>query len=144
MSGKVRNYQNGKFYRVVDKSYQMCYIGSTIEKLANRMNAHKSKYKKYKENIYNRVAVYDIFDAFGMENCKIELIEFYPCNSKEELYAREGYHQQQENCVNKYIAGRTGKEPNNCQCGCMVQTAEKARHHRSLKHQKKLNETSAK
>ena len=114
MSGKVRNSQNGKIYRVVDKSYQMCYIGSTIEKLANRMNSHKSKYKKYKEKIYNRVAVYDIFDAFGVENCKIELIEFYSCNSKEELYAREGYHQQQENCVNKYIAVRVNMMKHIC------------------------------
>ena len=110
MSGN-RNYQNGKIYRVVDNAYEMCYIGSTIEKLSSRMNSHKAKYKKYKElGEGSYITVYAIFDNVGIGNCKIELLELYPCTTKEELHAREGYHQRQENCVNKYIAGRTQQE----------------------------------
>ena len=39
----------------------------------------------------------------GSRKNKIELIENYPCNSKEELTAREGYHIKQKNCVNKKL-----------------------------------------
>jgi hypothetical protein len=28
---------------------------------------------------------------YGIENCKIELVEAYPCENKEELRKREGY-----------------------------------------------------
>ena len=43
-------------------------------------------------------------------NCKIELIEEYPCNDKMELHKREGQHIQSIDCVNKQIAGRTKQE----------------------------------
>ena len=39
------------------------------------------------------IYIYDLFAEFGYENCKIELIELYPCNSKAELHAREGFYQ---------------------------------------------------
>ena len=45
-----------------------------------------------------------------MENCKAELIESYPCASKEELNAREGYYIRNTECVNKLVAGRKWKE----------------------------------
>ena len=40
----------------------------------------------------------------------IELIELFPCNSKEELNKKEGEHIRTNNCVNKLIAGRTDFE----------------------------------
>ena len=217
---KERNYQNGKVYRVVDNSFQMCYIGSTIEKLSSRMSSHKAKYKKFKNlNEGSYTTVYKIFDDYGAENCKIELIELFPCSCKEELTAREGHHQRNEECVNKYIAGRTKKEwandnseeiarrqkawadehkderktykatyystnkeklleqakqyrennkdqkhkrdkeyrennkdiirdkekqPFHCLCGCVVQLTEKARHQKTAKHHRLLNQNSAK
>jgi hypothetical protein len=49
-------------------------------------------------------------DEFGIENCKIELIENYPCNSKEELLKREGWYIKVTECVNKMVAGRTKQE----------------------------------
>jgi len=51
-----------------------------------------------------------IFDRFGFENCKIELVENVPCNSKEELTKREGFYIQNNQCVNKHIAGRSNQE----------------------------------
>ena len=68
----------------------MCYIGSTIEKLSSRMNTHKAKYKKFKKrNEGSDTTAYKIFDDFGVENCKIELIELFPCSCKEELVVQE-------------------------------------------------------
>ena len=49
-------------------------------------------------------------DEYGVANCKIELIENYPCNSKEELLRREGEYIKNIECVNKCVAGRTAKE----------------------------------
>ena len=75
------------------------------------MTSHKAKYKKFKnQNEGSYTTVYNVFDDFGAENCKIDLIELFPCSCKEELMSREGHHQRNEECVNKYIAGRTKKE----------------------------------
>ena len=54
--------------------------------------------------------VFDIFDKYGIENCEIILLENYPCSSKDELHAREGYYIKVTKCVKKNIAGRTKKE----------------------------------
>ena len=51
-----------------------------------------------------------MFDEFGVENCKIELIKNYPCNSLEELERQEGIHIKNTDCINKVIAGRTRQE----------------------------------
>ena len=40
----------------------------------------------------------------------IVLIEHYPCDSKEQLLRREGYHIQTTECVNRSVAGRTPTE----------------------------------
>ena len=103
-------YTKGKIYKLIDKGYNKCYIGSTTETLSNRMAKHRNSYKRYFNNDAQRTSCFDIFDEFGMQNCKIELIENYPCISKEELTAREGYHIKNAECVNKLIAGRKQKE----------------------------------
>jgi cysteine synthase len=53
------------------------------------------------------MSVYSLFDEFGVENCKIVWIEDCPCNSKKELLAVEVKHTRDNDCVNRYIAGRT-------------------------------------
>ena len=50
--------------------------------------------------------MFDLFDWFGIENCKIELVENYPCCSKDELRKREGEYIRAIDCVNKRIEGR--------------------------------------
>ena len=107
---KTKNCQNGEIYRIVDNAYTMCYIGSTIDKLSNRLNSHKSKYKKYFLRRHNHTTVYDILDTFGIDKGKIEEIEKYPCNDKHVLFAREGQHIKNTDCVSKVIAGRTIQE----------------------------------
>ena len=106
----MNRYSKGKIYKVVDVGYTKMYIGSTIESLSKRMERHRSKYKDYLNGTGDNTRVYWLFDEFGVENCKIELIENYPCNSREELEAQEGKHQQKNNCINKVIAGRTRQE----------------------------------
>ena len=99
-------YQNGKIYKIIDIGYSKCYIGSTWEKLNSRMSHHRYRYR----NKTGQTSSAILFDEFGVENCKIELIEYYPCNNLEELRKREGHYIQNTDCVNKRIAGRTGKD----------------------------------
>ena len=51
-----------------------------------------------------------MFNEYGVENCKIELIEKYPCENRDELLKREGEHIKNNNCVNRCVAGRTINE----------------------------------
>ena len=54
--------------------------------------------------------IYDLFNEYGVENCKIELLEYYHCDTLQELERREGEHIKTNKCVNKCVAGRTRKE----------------------------------
>ena len=104
-------YQNGKIYKIVDNGYNKCYIGSTIEALSTRMAKHRARYRFYLNGGDTKsFKVWDIFDEFGMVNCKIELVEEYPCENKIQLQKREGFHIQNINCVNKRVEGRTAQE----------------------------------
>ena len=104
-------YQNGKIYKIVSADYSKCYVGSTCEELCQRMARHRYMYNQHsKRGKESYRSANKLFDEFGVENCKIEWIEDYPCNSKKELGAREGYYQQQIDCINKRIEGRTDKE----------------------------------
>ena len=106
------NYQLGKIYKIyshIDPS--LCYVGSTCrELLCQRMNGHRSDYIKWKDGKVNKVTSYDLFDKFGVENCIIELIENYPCDSRDQLSKKEGEYIKSLNCVNKCITGRLPKE----------------------------------
>ena len=110
MEANNNKYTKGKIYQIIDNSNNKCYYGSTIERLSARMAGHRRKYKEYKDGKYPHVTVFQIFDEFGVENCKIELVENYSTNSKEELLRKEGEHISKGQCVNRCIAGRTRQE----------------------------------
>ena len=104
-------YEHGKIYKIVDAGYNMCYYGSTVQSLANRMAGHRADYIQYKNNNKKHIAsVAKIFDEYGIENCKIELVELFPCTNKMELHKKEGEYIRNNACVNKLIAGRTDQE----------------------------------
>ena len=84
-------YSSGKIYKICDNSYNMCYFGSTVQKLTQRMTSHRKDYRQYKSGDKKKyTSAFAIFDEYGIDNCKIELVEVFPCNSKEELHKREG------------------------------------------------------
>ena len=100
-------YENGKIYKIESDQTDKVYIGSTTEKLSQRMAKHRCNYKKYNEGKYCFVTSFDII-KFG--DAKIYLIENFPCNSKEELQSRERHYIKTTECVNKNQPGRTDKE----------------------------------
>ena len=107
---KPNKYANGKIYKIVDNAYTGCYIGSTTQSLSCRMSGHRANYRLYNKDKFNFITVFDMFNLYGIDNCKIELIENFPCDNIEQLLKREGEHIKREDCVNKMIAGRTGNE----------------------------------
>ena len=104
------NYQNGQIYKIWDVGFTKCYIGSTVEDLKKRFARHKERYKAYKNGKYHYFSVYDMFDEFGVGNCKIVWEEDFPCDSKKALEKREGEIQKANERINKTVAGRTDKE----------------------------------
>ena len=55
------------------------------------MAKHRYKYKIYTTSgEHIKVSCYDIFDEYGIENCTIELVEYFSCETKDELFRREG------------------------------------------------------
>ena len=74
---------------------------------------HRRDYKKYcndndKTKAYPRSMM--LFDEYGIDNCKIELIEDYPTDKREDLLRRQGFHIKNTDCLNKIVSGRTKKE----------------------------------
>ena len=112
MTETINMYQGGKIYKITDNSYSKCYIGSTCQSLSRRLSGHKADYARWLKGKHNSVSVFNLFEMFGTENCKIELIEICPCDTKEELLKKEGCVIQSCDCVNKIIAGRTPRERN--------------------------------
>ena len=104
------DYSEGKIYKIWDNNYSKCYIGSTVQPLSKRMQGHRTAYNRLEKDRTKFSTACLLFDEFGLDGCKIELLELYPCSSKEELHAREGHHQRENECVNKTISGRTYKE----------------------------------
>jgi hypothetical protein len=90
------NYQNGKIYKITSPSTDKIYIGSTVQPLNKRFINHKSCYNRGLNKSSGKIIQYD--------DCQIELIEEYPCNTKNELEHREQYYMNlyKELLVNSY------------------------------------------
>ena len=107
------SYQNGKVYRIWSLETDKIYIGSSSDTLSNRFCNHKKNYKRWKQDkTLECCSSYILFDLVGVDNCKIELIKNFPCNSKAELNREEGkvMRENKEIIVNRKLAGRTMKE----------------------------------
>ena len=105
-------YSNGKIYKITNTINDDIYIGSTIKTLKQRFNAHKSDYKRYLNEKNRKVSSYKLFDKYGITNCRIELIENFPCDNRTELEQQESVYinKNKEFCVNNNIPGRTDKQ----------------------------------
>lgn len=107
---KQSNFQEGKVYKIVSDVVPDIYIGSTTETLSARLSKHKHSYKQYLDGKYHKITSHEIIRADP--NCRIELLEHYPCTSREELLRRECHYVRMYNgiCVNKRMPGRTQKQ----------------------------------
>ena len=97
------NYQKSKIYKIISPHTDKCYVGSTTkDRLSNRLAGHRSDLK-------TGIAITSKY-ILELGDYEIVLLELYPCNSKDELHARERYYIEALDCVNKYIPNRSRKE----------------------------------
>ena len=105
------NYNNTKIYKIESDNGDKIYIGSTTkERLSQRMANHRINYKQCEKNEHNKCRSFILFDEYGIDNCRIVLIESYPCKTKDEALSREAYYIKSLACVNKNIPGRTREQ----------------------------------
>ena len=98
----------GKIYKIYSKSANKTYVGSTTQLLLQRFLQHKKNYKSYTKGKFPFVTSFHILEY---DDCNIELIEEVYFDDKTELLKRERFHiENNSNCVNKVIPGRTKKE----------------------------------
>ena len=73
------------------------------------MERHGADCKIYVGGKKHFTTVYKIFQEYGKQKCKLDLVANYPCHSKEALLSREGFHIQSTEGVNRCVAGTTSK-----------------------------------
>ena len=108
MTTRERDYSKTKLYEVVPINGEPdeLYIGHTTKQyLSQRMATHKGDYNRWKRIGKGYYSAFDLFDKYGFQNCRIILIENYPCNSHDEALAREGHFIKTMECCNKRVEG---------------------------------------
>ena len=98
----MNKYQRGKIYKIISNITNDVYVGSTCEKyLSSRLSGHRRNYGYYKLGRFNYITSFKILET---GNYDIILIENYPCESKNELFARERYWMENtKNCLNQKL-----------------------------------------
>jgi hypothetical protein len=100
------DYQRGKIYKIT--SGDLTYIGSTTENtLARRLSSHVKDYKRWKDGKTHKITSFQVLE---LGNYEITLLELCPCQSRDELTARERHWVETLQCVNRCLPGRTRKE----------------------------------
>jgi len=94
------DYKNGKIYKIVNNENNKIYYGSTTQPLHKRMYKHRSKHN---DCMSKKLGV-------DLKECKIILVEKYPCECRYELEKRERFYIENNDCVNMVIPTRTRKE----------------------------------
>ena len=152
------NYARGKIYKLVNSVTREIYVGSTVKRyLCDRKAAHSQRSKE----LAARSPLYTAIRQHGMDKFEIELLETYPCNSKDELLARERYYietlrpqynvrtpirdaaerkakarelAKADYAKNKEKVCRRKAEKLPCPCGATVSRGATAKHLDSIKH----------
>ena len=105
MTEVENKYINGKIYKILNTETDDVYVGSTCMALSDRLKYHKTAYpKKLGRKLYK------LMDLIGAELFYTELIENFPCETKDELRKQEGHHIRLIGGLNMCIAGRDKQE----------------------------------
>jgi len=154
------DYNNAKIYKLWSPEGDDIYIGSTTKYLSTRKAQHKYEYEN-REHPHCRSKI--LYEKYN--DVRIELLECFPCENKDELNKKENEYIRSNKCVNIRQEGRTDKEwyEDNkeshklwkknyyeenkekqltkaaelyvCECGKELTIGKKARHERTKIHQ---------
>ena len=104
----MRNFENGKIYKITNDFNDNICIGSTCDTLDKRMIRHKMDYQKHPNRL-----LYKLMNEIGFSRFKIELLENFPCSDKYELLQKEAEYIRQyekQKLLNMEIPNRSYKE----------------------------------
>ena len=105
------NYANGKVYVVRNEDNDKVYVGSTTQTLSKRMAEHRRGMNKADRQHFK---IYVAMKDISVDKFYIELIENFPCDTKEQLTQREGHwirqHDSFKNGYNGRVEGRNIQE----------------------------------
>ncbi|KUF88480.1 hypothetical protein AM587_10004214 [Phytophthora nicotianae] len=97
----------GSVCRIVCSQSDICYIGSTFKLLEQRMNGHRSQFKRWDEGKTNvAIAIYPYFQKYGPYEFKITLIKQYEVVDRSQLFAYEALwiNKFMKTCANKGLS----------------------------------------
>jgi hypothetical protein len=98
----------GKIYKLYTPDNSLVYYGSTKNDLRKRLSEHKSNWKLHKAGKSKRISTSSqLFETSLFID--IVLVETVIGN-REVIHARERFHIENNDCVNKCIPGRTPKD----------------------------------
>ena len=105
--------QQGFIYKIVSISEDFdekdTYYGATFESLAKRMTKHRYDYRRNPMSVASHI----VFNKYGIENCKIILLQTLENINKQERDAIEYEYISNNQCINKYgKSGLCGKSSN--------------------------------
>ncbi len=94
---------SGNIYKLTGGG--LTYYGSTTKSLGTRKSQHKYDHAHYLTNGNKYLTAYEVM---GADDWDIELVEYGL--SEEQMKLRERWHIENNECVNKYVPGRTKAE----------------------------------
>ena len=111
---KTKDYSQGKIYKIEplgEFDEGDIYIGQTTQRLlSQRMGKHRCCYWCWKNGKCGKTTSFELFDKYGIDNCRILLLETVTASNYDELASREAYYIRTLKCVNKIIPLRTDTE----------------------------------
>ena len=102
----MSEFSKERIYKILSTIIDDVYVGSTCQPLTKRLYEHK---KTIGKQTYENNKFYCKMQELGSDNFYIDLVENYPCSTREELRAREGEWIRKISTLNKLIAGRDSK-----------------------------------
>ena len=148
--------RTGRIYRIIHKQSDICYVGSTFNRLSDRWSQHKCVFNRWvADKTRDKCSVYPHIEEHGIDQFQIMLVKEYPVVDREHLEAYETLWIKKLRCVNKnspfqipklykaaYHAANRDKiaarknVKHECSCGGRYTVSNKRQHERSPKHQR--------
>jgi hypothetical protein len=101
----ANRYEEGKIYALYIDGIEECYVGSTCNKLPQRLSQHMFSHTCESQTKTKGCALFDKGEV------KIKLLEAYPCDSKDKLLLKEReWLEKTPSAINKNVPGRGWQE----------------------------------
>lgn len=102
----------GYVYKIIHRTDELVlpYVGSTKQGLSKRMAHHRNIYKSWLASNSRRIAVFELFKEYGIENFIIVELARYEIKDRQELFKYEQEWINKLVCCNKQFAHGRDKE----------------------------------